>query len=276
MYDKQAERILFETFWKRGWKADASRNLSPDSFAYAKSKGYMFDEVLLSHDHLVGELIQESKRADSSAVTGAFLASLGNRKLALRSALGSYAFAKNFPAHGIANAQVTVVPSGARRCSVCGSYEFKTPKRTDLNVLNFERHKWGGVRRDSLEYAWLDLFLFNKEERQTPTEADKKMMKQIIQVSSSLAPNAAVSTLEKALSGVFKSSKNERRVLIEILAICGVLQPKNRKGYFREFAHDNEREHTGQNKNDWSYPAIWWRGADGVNHSALGHYFPEL
>ena len=27
----------------------------------------------------------------------------------------------------------------------------------DANVLNFERHKWGGVRHSSIEYGALDL-----------------------------------------------------------------------------------------------------------------------
>jgi hypothetical protein len=274
--DKRAKDILFKTYWKSGWKSDASRQLDPADFSYAKSKRFMFDAVSPTHDQLVNQLLSESKLADKTSVSNAFLASLGTRRLDARSALGSYALAANFPAHVIASTPSSLVPSGARVCEYCGFYEFPEPQEIDLNVLNFERHKWGGVRRDQLEYVWLDLSLFREIEPQHPTEIDKRVMRQILKVATSLPPTATASILEKALSGLFASSKYERRVLIEILCICGILQPKNRSGYFGEFTFAFEREHTGQHSNDWGYPAMWWRGADGVNPLAVGAYFPDL
>jgi len=50
-----------------------------------------------------------------------------------------------------------------------------------------------------------------------------------------MEPDATASSLEKALAGIFKSSKAERHVPIEILAVRGVLQPQGRAGYFGEF-----------------------------------------
>ncbi|MER8582432.1 hypothetical protein NKG95_27660 [Mesorhizobium sp. M1423] len=194
----------------------------------------------------------------------------------LRSALGSYAFVSNFPQHEIATTPASIVLSGARRCNWCGFYEFQNPAKLDLNPLNFGRHKWGGVSRDNPVYAWLDLSLFRAEALQNPTASDKQIMHQILKTARSMETNATASSLEKALTGVFKSSKAERRVLIEILAICGVLQPKGRGGYFAEFTLACEREHTGQHFNDWSYPATWWRGSDGVSETALAAYFPDL
>ena len=276
MHDKQAREILLQTFWKDGWIRDADRSISPDDFAYAKRMGYMFDPIKLSHDQVVSQLIEERSRVGRTAASDAFLASLGSRRLDLRSALGSYAFAANFPRHEIAVTPATTVPSGARRCEWCGLYEHLIPAEIDLNALNFGRHKWGGVRHDSPTYAWLDLSLFRKEPLQKPAAADKQIMNRIIETAHSMEPGATVSNLEKALAGTFKSSKAERRVLIEILAVCGVLQPRNRSGYFGEFTFDYEREHTGQHLNDWGYPAIWWRGSDGVSESALAAYFPDL
>ncbi|WP_296736344.1 hypothetical protein [Mesorhizobium sp.] len=276
MQDKRAREILFQTFWKNGWIRDADRQVSPDDFAYAKRMGYMFDPIELSHDRVVSRLIEERKRADPTAISDAFLASLGSRRLDLRSALGSYAFAANFPNHLIAATPASIVPSGARRCEWCGFYEHPTPAEFDLNALNFGRHKWGGVPRDNPVYAWFDLALFRAELPQGPTAADKQTMHRIVDTARSMPPDSTVSNLEKALTGTFNSSKNERRVLIEILAVCGVLQPRNRSGYFGEFTLAYEREHTGQHLNDWGYPAIWWRGADGVNETALGMCFPSL
>jgi len=236
----------------------------------------MFDPIELSHDQVVSQLIEERERADLTTLSNSFLASLGSRRLDLRSALGSYAFASNFPQHEIAMTSATIVPSGARRCNWCGFYEFQNPVKVDLSLLNFERHRWGGVRRDNPVYAWLDLSLFRAEALQNPTDADKQMMHEILEAARSMEPDATASSLEKALAGTLKSSKAERRVLIEILAVCGVLQPRSRAGYFGEFTLDFEREHTGQHFNDWSYPAIWWRGSDGVSETALAAYFPDL
>jgi len=276
MHDKRAREILFGAFWKDGWIRDSDRYVSPDDFAYAKRMGYMFDPIELSHDQVVSQLIEERERADLTALSNSFLASLGSRRLDLRSALGSYAFASNFPQHEIAMTSATIVPSGARRCNWCGFYEFQNPVKVDLSLLNFERHRWGGVRRDNPVYAWLDLSLFRAEALQNPTDTDKQMMHEILEAARSMEPDATASSLEKALAGTLKSSKAERRVLIEILAVCGVLQPRSRAGYFGEFTLDFEREHTGQHFNDWSYPAIWWRGSDGVSETALAAYFPDL
>lgn len=79
-----------------------------------------------------------------------------------------------------------------------------------------------------------------------------------------------------ALSGALKSNAQERRVLIEILALCGVLQSRQVPGYLERFVPVSERVHTGQHLNDWRYPAIWWRGVDGIDEAAVALYFPDL
>ncbi len=276
MYDRRARDILIGAFWKNGWIPDADRRVTADDFAYAKHKRYMFDPVALSHDQVVSGLIEERERADPTALSNAFVTSLASRRLELRSTLGSYAFALNFPQHAIATAPVSIVPSGARCCDSCGFYEFRKPAEFDLNVLNFERHKWGGVRRDDPVYAWLDLSLFREEAPEEPTDADKQILRQILSTARSMKPDATAGSLEKALAGIFRSSKAERCVVIEILAVCGVLQPRNKGGYFAEFTLACERQHTGRHFDDWGYPANFWRGADGVGETALAAYFPDL
>jgi hypothetical protein len=276
MQDKRARDILIEAFWKNGWKPEAERSVAPEDFAYARRKGYMFDPVAFTHDQAVVQLVEVRERVARDALSNSFLASLTSRRLDRRSALGSYAFALNFPRHEIAATQRVMVPSGAQRCALCGFYEREKPAEIDLNVLNFERHKWGGVRRDDPVYAWLDLSLFAIEEPQEPSDSDTAIMRQILNIAGSLPAAATASSLEAALAGIFKSSKQERRVVVEILSVCGVLQTTNRVGYFGEFAAASEREHTGQHHNDWGYPARWWRGADGVNEAAVSALFPAL
>ncbi len=227
----------------------------------------MFDPVELSHDEIVNWLFQSYEQVSIDEVANAFLASLGSRRLELRSALGSYAIARNFPRHKFSIDQM--------RCPICGVYG-STRQEEDLNVLNFERYKWGGVRHLDPLYIAFDLKLFAMTEKATPSDEDLELLKQIIEIASHLATDARVRDLEKALAKVTKSNKAEREELIETLAYCGILQPKGRPGFFDSFVNDDERPLPPVNKIDWTYPVCWWRGADGINRQALEYFFPLL
>lgn len=240
------------------------------------SKGIMFDPVIISHDIMVQELIGQRNDTLRNKASSAFIASLTSKRLEMRSALGSYSYASNLPAHSLLDCPQTKKTSGVIQCDVCGHYTDINSPTIDLNVLNFERFKWGGVRHDQLEYAWFNLFLFQQAEPIEPKHEDYDVLRNILDVASHQPSEATPSTLSRALLGVFKSNDAERRVLIEILGLCGILQPLNRSGYFSEFTLPSEREHTGQHSNDWGYPIIWWRGSDGVNEDAVQTYFPGL
>jgi len=167
-----------------------------------------------------------------------------------------------------------VAASGSELCRICGRWS--KAETVDLNVLNFERHKWGGVRHTDPVYAWFDLSEHQKTDYLEPTEEDRTILKEIIQRAGTVASDATPGTLAKALSDCMRSNESERRILIEILSFCGVLQPSGRSGFFGEFTLPGDRHHTGQHLNDWRYPAIWWRGSDGINATALATYFPDL
>ncbi len=276
MIDKRAKRILFDYFWKDGWREEGSSKPEAADIEYARSKGFWFDPVTVTHDQLVQDLKGLTGSLSAKTVGDAFLASLTSRRLDLRSALGSFAFAYSLPRHDISNSPCSVAKSGAVRCHICGHYTAPKPEPEDLNVLNFERHKWGGVRHGRLLYAWFDLSRFNSLGRIAPTEEDRAIMQNILEAAANLPDKARPIELAKSLSGLFKSNNAERRVLIEILSICGVLQPRNESGYFGEFTFEVDQRQPDEHKNDWNYPAVWWRGSDGVNATAVAHYFPEL
>lgn len=103
----------------------------------------------LSHDGLVDVVIELTARVRPRAVGDAFLASLSRRDLGLRSALGSYAVARHFPQHRLAD-HGGLVPSGGRMCGVCGHVDFEPPWAEPTDDLTWERETWGGcgaVRR---------------------------------------------------------------------------------------------------------------------------------
>jgi hypothetical protein len=266
MTDKKALTILFDTYWSStGWKREIS--VSPENFAYAKNAGIMFQPVSLSHDDVVSWLNSSLKSTKLERITSAFLVSLRTRQLEFRSALGSFAIARNFPGH--------LYQGEGYYCSICGA--FRNPRDLyDLSIFNFERYKWGGVRHEHPEYIAFDLEQFAKLDVLEPTEQDFDVMQQIIQAIQQCKPTDGPRDLEKKLALVLKSNKAEREILIQILAYCGILQPSKRLGYFQSFTNYFKREIPPEHKIDWTYPVCWWRGADGINQSALKYYFPQL
>lgn len=262
--DKKAQQILFKTYWSSsGWKSESS--IVSEDFEYSLNAGYMFKPVSFSHDEIVEKVVKIARKIETHQVSNAFLASLSSRRLELRSALGSFAFARSFPNHKFV---------GDFRCDICG--EYLKDKNIDLNVLNFERLKWGGVRHLSAMYAAFDLEQFIEIEVSEPNKQDFEIFKKILDFARSVNNAAKPSDLEKLFSNLFPSNKDERRVLIEILGFCGILQPQNQQGFLTSFVNDNERQERPGAKNDWDYPVCWWRGNDGVNELALSVFFPHL
>jgi len=266
MVDEKALKILLNTYWSsNGWKPEFI--ISPDDFTYAQKAGVMFEPVKLTHDETIAWLRSSLQKVKLEDVSNAFLVSLRTRQLELRSALGSFAIAKNFPDHRYQD--------GRYCCSVCGCLNV-TPQTCDLSRLNFERFKWGGVLHFQPEFMAFDLEQFTKIEKIVPSEQDIDVLRQIIQIISQCKPSDKPRDLEKMLASVIKSNKAERENLIQTLAYCGILQPHNRPGYFDSYPNYFERADPPVNKIDWTYPVCWWSGKDGINQNALNYYFPYL
>ena len=270
--DKKAKKILFSTYWKNGWIDSKDRVLNADDFEYAKSKGLMFEPISISHDECIASIVDLVATISKAQIAKGFLSSLTSRRLDLRSSLSSYSMAKHIPAH-----QYTPVISGTSykegiatshsyTCSICRDVQYgvggaEAYVNTDLNVLNFERIKWGGVRHGNILYMLFDLEQFNNTDIPEPTSDDIFCFKEILKTIENSAPEDYPSTLEKRLATVIKSSKTERQMLIEILASMGVLKPSH---------YDRPR----RGKNDWVF-AEYWRGEDKYSREAIGEYFAK-
>lgn len=266
-YDERAVEILFSTYWSaNGWRGKPTT--SPSDLDYAKSKGLMFDNRTFRHDEIVRAARATADAIDHRIVADAFLASLTTRELAYRSALGSFSASRWLPEHSHS-------PSRSDRgCAICGTRPRDDDE--DLNVLNFERLKWGGVRHQQPLYAWFDLGEFRKLPPIEPKSNDREALKRVLEAASSQTVDARPSQLEKAIAGVFPSNKGERRVTLEILGLCGIFQPTSHPSFFQAYANMDDRAQPSDGKNDWSFPFLWWRGSDGVNAKALQFYFPNI
>jgi len=172
--DERAVRTLMRTYWSSaGWREDPTT--APDDLAHAIEAGVMFqDTPTVAHDEVVAGVLDAIARVSAHDVADAFLGSLTSRRLDLRSALGSYVVARHLEPHGFEPGPSHV----GRGCAICGLPEVE--RDIDWNVQNFERFKWGGVRRDDLDYVWLDLQQFSRADALRPTPADRAALNQLL------------------------------------------------------------------------------------------------
>ena len=269
--DKKAKNILFKTYWKNGWIDDNERQTNPVDFEYAKSKGLMFEPLTISHDQCLEKIFEILPAISIDKVATAFLSSLSNRRLDWRSSLASYFIAKQLTKH-----KYTKVLSGqsfgengeltheSHTCRICRDLKYgiignENYKNEDLNVLNFERIKWGGVRHGQLIYTFFDLQQLLTAEIPNPSTEDIEIFKNILSVIENSQPNDYPSALEKNLTTVIKSTKDESKILIEILACIDILKPST-------------YDRPSRGKNDWTF-VEFWRGEDKYNKEALNNYF---
>jgi hypothetical protein len=266
--DERALEILFTTYWSSsGWKKVYLT--PPDDLEYAKAAGVMFESRRIGHDQAVNWALHSRGRVHKAQVADAFLASLSSRRLNWRSALGSFAVSVNLVAHHWSKAS-----GSGFRCPSCGAYEGTDHK--DLNILSFERFKWGGVRHTDPLYIGFDLERFSCEEAPEPTAVDRAIMREILNTARSLPTDAKLSNLSKALTSVFPSNLSERRNLIGILGYCGILQVPSLPGFIQGFPSVSERPEVPWTKNDWPYPVQWWNGSCGVSEDASHFWFRKL
>lgn len=254
--DKRAKKILFDTYWKGGWIRAADRVTSAEDFAYAKSKGVMFDPITIDHDECLAELHALSNQISVAEVSAAFVSSLSTRRLEVRSAVSSFVLAGNIAAHHYQDAD--------RICATCrdslgGIVNRKLNEDADLNVLNFERFKWGGVRRGQLLYMYFDLREFSRIEVPEPTSADIACLTSVLAAIEESKPDDFPGALADRLADCIKSNKNERASMVETLASIGVLQPQS-------------FDRPTRGKHDWTF-ATYWRGEDGYNQEAVDMLF---
>ena len=270
--DKKAKKILFSRYWAGGWKLQNEIYTSPEDFAYAKEKGLMFDPITISHDECIKRIVKLANTISMEKVAKAFLCSLSTRRLDWRSAAASYYLAKLFKEH-----RYTPVESGrfyengkaihvSHTCRVCRDVKYgvvgkEKYKNVDLNVLNFERIKGGGVRQGDLVYILFDLERFAEEDIPEPTQEDGEILKAILNAVSCCDPSEHPGALRNRFAEIsaLKANKDERSVIIEILACIGVLAPKS---------YDRGEP----SKHDWTY-ATYWRGEDGYDKELVEKYF---
>jgi hypothetical protein len=233
--DERAVKTLMRTYWSSaGWREDPTT--APDELAHAIEAGVMFqDTPTVAHDEIVSGVLDAVARVSARDVADAFLGSLTSRRLDLRSALGSYVIARHLEPHSFEPGPSHVAPG----CAICGLPEVE--RDIDWSVQNFERFKWGGVRRDNLDYAWLDLQQFSRADRPRPTPADRAALNRLLDELENAPPTTTAAQMAQKPLPSIKSNKAERAVLLDILGVCSVLETPAHRGYADAFVLARDR-----------------------------------
>lgn len=264
MMDAKAKKILHKTFWSaQGWKpAGARLPFHGEDFEYAKSKGVMFDPVTITHDECVARiryLLDHEITKDKVAT--AFLHSLSTREVHLRSSLSSYALTCDLIQHKYDDKLLE--RASYSHCYYCNDAKLMSSEEwvnEDINILNFERVKWGGVRLNKLLYCWMDLELIAKEEALEVTPADIQILKNLLAEVDACAEKDSARKLEKRWKDVLPSNQYERDVLMEIWGFTGILASEERLGPER-----------GRGTDFVSVDS--WLGIDRYDKAKVEHYF---
>lgn len=262
------------------YKFSAREYPSEEEIADAKAKGILFDYPKYeSHSAALSRLRSILARIDPKDIANAFLFSLSTRRLEYRSALGSYYYAKAIPEHDFMNSFNEVLARAARHCYFCGwdawaSEPSKFEKRFGVNIYNYERYKYAGVRHDQLNYSLFDLEQFIGLPKVVPTEEDLRIFTDILSCVKCLNASDKAGRLRDTISKakIFKTNKNEISVLLGELGICGILAGQDAPSYDIYFANEYERTPV-ESKNDFAYPLNRWHARDGINTEKLNEVF---
>jgi hypothetical protein len=232
---------------------------------YAIRAGVMFPPRAMPHNQALRQLCELRSQIAPRQVGDAFASTLSSASPALRSALGSYAVALHMPPHRYS------ARFRHHRCRVCGGSDSR--HEVDLNVLSFERHKWGGVRHEDPLYIVFDLERFAVEADPQSTRPDHDALIAVLRCCESTAVGAKPADLVSGIKHIVPGNSYQRRTVIAVLGFAGILRVPQRPGFVRSFTPAGDREDTPWYKDDWPYPARWWRGGTGIDPEAVAFWF---
>jgi hypothetical protein len=243
--DNKAKEILFNTYWtSEGWISDENRKINSADFEYAKEKGVMFAPLTITKSDILTRLQEIVETVSLKKITDAFLSSMTNTRLDWRSALGSYANAKRLLMENNFD-----------------DYYYGCGANLDLNILNFERIKWGGIRHNNGVYNWLDLTLLNTENVTKPTAQDIQIFQSILNEIRHSETDERIDKLRDRLNEILKISVEEMHMFTEILGSADILKP---------FSYD----HKAPEKHLWTF-VLNWRGEDKCDKENIRKYFGD-
>lgn len=238
---------------------------SEEDFELAKSLGYMFDKAEQTHEEAMRCAFEELNKCKKIKTTNLFLASLSSARLEWRIGLAAFAIMRVFPKHDL--------KSNGINCLICPS----TPKSmVDFSFINSIRFGEGGLITGSIYHLAFILKQHNNLPNVEPLKQDFEIFKSIIETIKSAKANDGPSETQKRIGKTkgFKSNKEQRKVLLETLGYCSILETYEHIGFLNQYTNLGSAPRS-RHSSDWLYPVDWWKGKDGVNKEALKNWFGE-
>ena len=249
--DKKARKILMS------YMDDDKKNLlSPEEITYAKEQGAILDDLSISQKEAIDILTKSLQCISLKDVASAFLYSLSTRDMEYRYILASYVYAQSW-------------------LNFDRGQTDKVPHQLNRTFYNWVKYKGGGIWGEIGKPIFY-LNEFAKMDKHTHKPIDEEMFKKIISIAYSMNEKDTGITLCKKIqeNKVLPCNKGEVIGILETLAICGILETPEHKGYIHSFTSPLMRD-TGDLRQSLSYPLNWWRGENKVNYDNLYRIFGE-
>lgn len=108
----------------------------------------------------------------------------------------------------------------------------------------------------------------------TPAEEDLQVFMRILSCVDRLNGSDKAGKLRDAVikAGILKSNRDELKVLLGELGICGILASNDFPAYDTYFANEYERDSV-EPRNEFAYPVNRWHARDGINTTKLNAIF---
>jgi hypothetical protein len=242
---------------------------SKEDFEYAKQFGLMFDNISQTHDECIKLLFKEYNNISKKKAVNCFLASLSSSQYEYRGILPVYAILQTFPLHVYKGFE-----ENPDICQVCGSLQKE--KELDLNFINQCLYMVGGVISKNIYEFTFYLKQANYLNDVYPQEEDYNIFNEIIKIVKSASNDEKPNDISKKIAKIkhFKSTGEQRKVFLETLGYCSILETPEHKGFLSKFT---SLEHAPRKtkSSDWSYPVDWWTGKFGINEDAYNFWFGD-
>lgn len=287
MKDQKLYKILKKHYeWKYDSKKDRWKapEISDEEATYVASKGYPINikpvkgssadspfpqETTVKHDEACVRLMKAFRQLKLKDVANGFLASLSSQGIEYRAGLAAYAYAMHFPKH-----KFTPGKKNKKNCAVCGMEKIQ---KFDFSGMYYRLYDWGyGLRLDPMEPAFC-LEFFSTLPKVTPTAQDIKNFKLVIKEIEKAPPTDTGRKIGERIKKLINTN-NKYKVdyFMETLAICGILETEEYKGFDKEYMLFWKTQNRPHKNAESDPPLCFWRAKDGINYQSLKTFFPNL
>lgn len=243
---------------------------SAEDFDYATRHGLMFPVVEMKHDDLIQAAFSEFEQAKPEKIARSFLYGLAHDRPELRAAISAYAVMTHYPRHDYVALPEATEGGQCRHCTL------RRETRIDQTFSN--RCRWTGslVGSSHTDNLWFYLKQHNAQAVPHLAPGDEEPFVNLLRRIAVSGDDETPTTLRKRLGKekLFRMKVEELRALVDALGYMGILRSREHPGYLHKYPGYNPPQKS--RSSDWAYPVDFWTGKDGIDLTALDHWFSDV